>query len=290
MGRRSYVNLRLAASRFARPTSQNDGAVTRTIAVNRKKLATDEEIEQLLHLLEEADGVELKLTVPDSDQRSAVMALDVDVLKAELRQVVFFDTPDLRLSRAGVVVRARRARKGGDAVIKLRPIQPDHLSGRLRRSSAFKVELDVMPGAFVCSGSLKGEVDNTDVKEVMLGKRPIRKLFSPEQRFLYVEYAPKDIDLDSLTVCGPINVVKSKFVLDGYSAAAELWFYPDGSRILELSMKCAPAEAVHVAAEARAFLSSRGINPTGEQQTKTRKALQYFSRLNANSQRSGASP
>ena len=48
-----------------------------------------------------------------------------------------------------------------------------------------------MPGAFVCSGSLKGKVDNTDVKEVMQGKRPIRKLFSPEQRFLYAEYAPK---------------------------------------------------------------------------------------------------
>ena len=49
------------------------------------------------------------------------MVLDMDVLKAEIRQVVFFDTPDLRLSRAGVIVRARRTRKGGDAVIKLRP-------------------------------------------------------------------------------------------------------------------------------------------------------------------------
>jgi len=218
------------------------------------------------------------------------MVLDIDVLQAELRQVVFFDTHDLRLSRAGVVVRARRARKGGDAIIKLRPIEPDNLASKLRRSRDFKIELDVMPGAFVCSGSLKGKVDNTDVKEVMRGKRPIRKLFSPEQRFLYAEYAPKGVDLDSLTACGPINVVKSKFALKEYAAAAELWFYPDGSRILELSMKCAPAEAVHVAAEARAFLSSKGINPTGEQQTKTRKALQYFSRLNSNNQRPSATP
>ena len=35
-----------------------------------------------------------------------------------------------------------------------------------------------------------------------------------------------------------------------------MWLYPDNSRILELSTKCAPAEALQVADEARAFLST----------------------------------
>ena len=56
-----------------------------------------------------------------------------------------------------------------------------------------------------------------------------------------------------------------------------MWLYPDGSRILELSTKCAPAEAFQVAAEARAFLTAQGVDLTGEQQTKTRKALEFFS-------------
>jgi hypothetical protein len=65
---------------------------------------------------------------------------------------------------------------------------------------------------------------------------------------------------------------------------AELWFYPDNSMILELSTKCAPSEAFQVAVETRAFLSQRGVDLTGEQQTKTKKALQYFSkRLQADS-------
>jgi hypothetical protein len=55
-----------------------------------------------------------------------------------------------------------------------------------------------------------------------------------------------------------------------------MWLYPDGSRILELSTKCEPAEAFDVAAETRAFLSSRGIDLAGKQQTKTRTALEYF--------------
>jgi hypothetical protein len=37
-----------------------------------------------------------------------------------------------------------------------------------------------------------------------------------------------------------------------------------------------PADAFQVAAESRAFLTSRGVDPAGEQQTKT--ALEYFSR------------
>jgi hypothetical protein len=58
---------------------------------------------------------------------------------------------------------------------------------------------------------------------------------------------------------------------------AEMWLYPDGSRVVELSTKCAPSEAFDVAARTRAFLSERGVDMSGEQQTKTRKALDFFS-------------
>jgi hypothetical protein len=55
-----------------------------------------------------------------------------------------------------------------------------------------------------------------------------------------------------------------------------MWLYPDGSRILELSTKCAAAEMFQVVAEARAFLTGRGVDLSGEQQTKTATALSYF--------------
>ena len=59
---------------------------------------------------------------------------------------------------------------------------------------------------------------------------------------------------------------------------AEMWLYPDNTRILELSTKCAPGEALDAAAHAQAFLLKRGVNVTGEQQTKTRLALDFFAR------------
>ena len=238
-----------------------------------------------LRLLKDAEEVELKVTVPDADRQSAALKLDLDVLDCDLRQVVFFDTPDLKLNRAGVVVRARRARNGGDSVVKLRPVVAAQLPSDLRHTNGFKIELDAMPGTFVCSGSLKASVDSADVKDVLQGTRPIRKLFSREQRAFYAAHAPKGLELDALTPLGPINVARTKFELDeaiGRRSVAELWFYPDGTRILELSLKGIPNEAFQLAVATRAALTRRGITLTGEQQTKTRKALQYFSRLHGN--------
>ena len=240
---------------------------------------TAEQLAELLPLIEGADSVELKLSVPDTNTRSTVTRLGMDPLEAQIRQVVFFDTPDLRLNNLGVVVRARRIqRKPGDSVIKLRPLVPDRISSALRASPHFGIEVDAMPGGFVCSGSMKFEVDDQRVKDVIAGDRPIRKLFSKAQRAFFAEHVEEDLSLDGLEILGPINVIKLKFANPGFNRrlVAELWNYPDGSRILELSTKCLPAEAFTVAAEAKAFLGTHGIDLSAPQQTKTRAALEFF--------------
>jgi hypothetical protein len=241
---------------------------------------SDEELGRLLALMKGADTVELKLTVPESDHRSTVTALGMDPLDAQIRQVFFFDTPDLRLYARGVVVRARRVQqKGDDSVVKLRPVVPSELPAELRKSPNFGVEVDATPGAFVCSGSMKASLGTKHVRTAMSGARPIRKLFTKEQRAFYARHAPEGIGLDDLTILGPIFVLKLRFSPKGFNRrlVAELWNYPDYSRILELSTKAAPAEAFQVAAEARAFLAERGVDLGGNQETKTRTALEFFS-------------
>jgi hypothetical protein len=81
-------------------------------------------------------------------------------------------------------------------------------------------------------------------------------------------------------VLGPITVLKLKFTPGDYGRrlVAELWFYPDGSRILELSTKCAPHETFEVVARTRAFLGGRGIDLGAEQETKTKTALEFFAK------------
>jgi hypothetical protein len=106
----------------------------------------------------------------------------------------------------------------------------------------------------------------------------VRKLFTKEQRKFYAAHAPAGIELDDLTLLGPIFVLKLRFTPAelGRKLVAELWLYPDGTRILELSTKCAPAEMFQVATETRAYLAGRGVDLGAEQQTKTATALSYF--------------
>jgi hypothetical protein len=241
----------------------------------------DEQLPRLMELIHDSDSVELKLTVPEEYGRSAASALSVDPLEAHIRQVFFFDTPELTLDEAGVVVRARRIQRGkDDSVVKLRPVVPHELPDDVRRSKGVKVEVDAMPGGFVCSGSFKGRPREGEVREAVAGRARISRLFSKEQREFFATHAPDGVELDDLSVLGPVMVLKLKYTPEGAvrPLTVELWTYPDGGRILELSTKAAPSEAFQAVAETRAFLIDRGVPLDGEQQTKTRTALEFYSR------------
>jgi hypothetical protein len=241
-----------------------------------------EELEEFLGLLEDADSLELKLTVPDEDRRSAAAALGVDPLDSRIRQVFFFDTPELALDKSGVVVRARRTQGApDDTVVKLRPVDPGSVPKELRDQPDFVVEVDAMPGSYVCSASFKGRAKGAGVAEAVAGAMPVRKLFSKGQRAFFSEHSPAGVELDDLAVLGPVHALKLKISPEGLGRklAVELWLYPDGSRILELSTKCAPADWFEAATTSRDFLASREVNLTAEQSTKTRTALEYFAGL-----------
>ena len=245
------------------------------------KRLTDEELVAMLELARKADSVELKLTIPAADHRTAIAGLGLDPLEAQIRQIFFFDTPELVLNAAGLVVRARRVQsRPGDTVVKLRPVEPDDLPAELRESPRVGVEVDAMPGGYVCSASLKEKAAATDVRAVANGSAPIRSIFSKEQRAFYGAHAPDGLRLKDLSILGPIFVLKQNFTPPelGRRLTAELWFYPDGSRILELSTKCTATDAFQVAAEARLFLTEKGVSLNGRQETKTKAALTFFSK------------
>ncbi len=247
----------------------------------QKDALVSDDFLELRRLVQGADSIELKLTLPEGTYRSAAAVLGVDPLEAQIRQVFFFDTPDLDLNKAGVVARARRIQgRAHDSVIKLRPVVPSDLPAELRGSPDFVVEVDVLPGAYVCSGSLKGMLSQTAVRESVQGGKPLRKLFSKPQRAFFAAHAPEGLAIDDLSVLGPIFVLKLKMAPETFSRrlVAEMWLYPDGSRIVELSTKCLPGEGLDTAIELRDFLAGKGIDIEGEQHTKTKAALEFFSR------------
>jgi hypothetical protein len=232
-----------------------------------------------MKILKDVGSVEIKLVAPMHTHRATISKLGVDPIETEVRQVYFFDTPNLDLNKAGVVVRARRIQGGaGDTVVKLRPVDPAAIDKELRRSASFKTEIDVVPGGFVCSGSFKGRCTAQEAKDAVGGKMPLDSLFSKEQRAFYRKHAPKGIALRSLEAYGPTFVLKARQWIKQLDRrlVVEMWLFPDGSRNLEVSMKCEPSEAFHVAQEAKEYFKGIGIELSANQQTKTRAAMQFF--------------
>jgi hypothetical protein len=251
-------------------------------ATRKRTRLSDKELLNALELIKDSDSVELKLSVTEHEQRSAVRALGMDPLDAQIRQVFFFDTAELALNKVGLVVRARRVQgKGDDSVVKLRPVVPSTLAPELRKSPNFGVEVDAMPGGYVCSASMKNALAPGTVKPA-IEAGSLKKMFSKEQRRFYAKHS-NGIEFEDLAILGPIFVLKLKFRPVGFAGklVAELWFYPDDRRILELSTKCPPDKALETALATRSFLSDHGIDLEGEQQTKTKTALDFFTQVEA---------
>jgi hypothetical protein len=248
------------------------GAVVRSLSPQDTK--------KLLHLVRNAKSIEIKVSVPMPAHQRTVLGIGLDPVEAQLRHVYFFDTADQALNRSGLIVRARRIQGGtADTVVKLRPVDPAGIDAELKRSHAFKVEVDAMPdGTFMCSASYKGDATGQDVLDVTHGMKTIRSLFSKEQLAFYEAHAPAGIDMNLLRIQGPILVLKAKHRPKEFKRGitVELWLWPDGKHILEISTKCAPAEAFQTGLEFRTYLERHDVDLGSKQETKTRTAMDKF--------------
>jgi len=253
------------------------------VPVNRRDnsggLSTDDLI-KVLDLLKGSNSVELKVMVPDT-HRGAIKALGFDPVQAEPRQTYFFDTPDLALNKAGLIVRARRSPGDkGDTVVKLRPVDPVALDADLRRDEAFKIEVDVNPGGYVCSASAKGRCTAQEVLDVSNGNTPLSSIFSRKQRDFFRAHAPAGLTMKQLVSLGPTFLLRLKQQPRDFDrpVVVELWLYPDGSRIFEISTKGSPEEAVQLGASFRVFVAKCGIPLPKKAVMKTASALEFHSK------------
>ena len=166
---------------------------------------TDAQLGEMMRLIAGADSVELKATVsalaasrhdPGPADGPGRGAASPDVL---LRHA----GPRAQQARGSSCARAGARAAAGDTVIKLRPVVPADLPASLRKQADFNVEVDVLPGGFVCSASFKGRADGAEIRRAVAGKLPLRRLFSKTQREFYRDHAPEGIELDSLVAAGP---------------------------------------------------------------------------------------
>jgi hypothetical protein len=177
------------------------------------------------------------------------------------------------------VLRARLVHGGtDDSTVKLRPVAADRLSDRWKETDGFEVELDAVGDEAICSAKPSVDQSRGEIRESAAGDREIRKLFSAAQEELIGEHRPTEVGWDDLVVLGPVDVRKWRIEPQGYpyEVTIEEWVLPDRSDLVELSVKVPPEEAVEAKAAFVDLLREKELDTEGDQQTKTRTALRYF--------------
>jgi hypothetical protein len=224
-------------------------------------------------------AIEIKITARAKDEDEVRESLESLDLEAQRREIWFYDTEGLDLFESGLVLRARKISDGADdSTVKLRPVDAATIDEAWKATDGFEIELDAVGDEAICSAKLSVDQDGGEIDEVAGGSRPIRALFSKDQERLIEGHWPAGIGWDHLTTFGPVVVRKWEFEPKGldYEVTVEEWILPDESDLVELSVKAPPGDAA-VASEAfLGFLRDRGFDTDGDQQTKTRSALRYF--------------
>jgi hypothetical protein len=242
---------------------------------------TDEETRAQLEIDPAIGAVEMKITARARDEDEVVEALERGDVEPEAREVCFFDTSNLTLLEAGIVLRARLVHDGADdSTVKLRPVDPKSLSERWKSDPKLELEVDAVGDEYVTSAKLGADQDRGEIDDVVQGRRNLRTLFSGDQEQFLADHAPggAPVDWDQLRLLGPVQVHKWEVEPKelGYEVTVEEWVLPDRSDLVELSIKVDPHEAVEANERFVEFLRARGLDTEGEQQTKTRTALEYF--------------
>lgn len=225
------------------------------------------------------DAVEIKVTVRPDQELRAERALQVNEETADVRMIYFFDTPDLDLFEAGVVLRARQVKgDDDDSTVKLRPVDPATMLAYWREREGFKMESDWTGDRSVCSASLTAIQQSREIDEVADGERTIDKLFSSEQEGFLQTFAKVPVAFDKLVVMGPIRVLRWKLIHEDFEhqLTVEEWRLPNGDDLVEVSIKVEPDHAPAAQQEFNDHLVKLGLDPQGAQETKTRTALSYF--------------
>jgi hypothetical protein len=226
--------------------------------------------------IEGSDKVEIKITVTRNDEERAYEALDIKNRDAVRREIYFFDTPELTLNKAGVVLRARAIEDDDhDSVVKIRPVDPGKVDDEWKDTDGFKLEADVVGDKVVMSASFKVKQKKSAIEKVANGELDMSELFSKKQKAFAADFYEGPVERDDLIIMGPVQTLRADIKRPGmaYKITAEYWTLPDDSHLLEVSIKCPPEEAVVAREVFQAFLAGHGLDPNGAQATKTKLAL-----------------
>jgi hypothetical protein len=230
-------------------------------------------------LLEGAEAIEIKATIPQKQIATALKRYNLTARNDDERYIYFFDTPQLDLLKAGIAARARRiVGDEHDSTIKFRPVDPAKVGKKWRKYKDFKIEADASEKGVVKSASFSMPVAKGLIKKVVAGDKGIAALFTEEQEDFLKEMSGRGADLAQLSILGPLRAQRWDFEDPAcpWPITAELWRRKDGATLMEFSVKAPAVQGAAVMAGFLAFLAEVGAERDTAQQAKTHWAVDFY--------------
>jgi len=226
-------------------------------------------------------GAELKFTFSADRAAAAAESFGLRADQAEPMEIHFLDTlnsgGDPKLLGLGVVLRLRGRASGADSTAKLRPADPDRLTGRWRRvDDDYRVAHDWAHRP-VLTASLESTLKPKRLAAILSGDRSVKHAFTDEQRKFLRKCGPDlDTPLQGVRIAGPIAALRWTDLAPAGSGTlrAERWTWGDDNTFLEFSARVDDvADAEEWRARLVADFGDRGLEVDSASVTKTEAVL-----------------
>jgi len=187
-----------------------------------------------------------------SAPEETVRSLHLEAARAERYEVWYVETADIALFRSGVVVRLRI--KGHSTELTLKFADPDcaRIAPALLPAEQSKCEYDVRGASAAGAVSISRTLSDVELRALLAKPGDLQALLSPAQveflrhRGVWPLPAP-------LVRLGPAQV--QPYRRKGDKFVVEVWQFPSGLRLLEISQKTKLASAPDLNAELQARLN-----------------------------------
>jgi len=220
------------------------------------------DVRTVLAALGPDQDVLLRFTVTDQQQRQAFATLGPHPLAVDVRQVAFFDTPDLALWRSGIVASARRIQHGpAEISVRVRAAEPGAVVPGAAWSTSVEVDVDGTDAALTCVCSADAGAADGRVKALLTGRLRLVEVLDDMQRRVWDRCVPPGLRPADLRVLGPVHVLSRRYFPGWYrrTLAAETWLLPGHAPVLDLAVHTTPAAACRLAVSTQRALTSRGV-------------------------------
>ena len=211
---------------------------------------------------------ELKLCLEPDDLGKLLAASMLPADDCKHRKVWLFDTKAHDLAHAGLTLRLRKKKKGGDFTAKVRPVKPERIVGRWLTARTLEVEADVVGKKRVLSASVTRDL--APGKVVESADETLRDgLLTPLQRQMLADLSATELPLGSLRRTEPAEAR----VWHSGQLVIEFWELPNRGEALEISTCVTGHKLALTRAWLESMLEKAGVREAKEQATKSQRLL-----------------